>query len=139
MYKSYYYLNRLTIELKSLLSGTKILSIFSQEKDRLIIHLFKDEDIYLEFSVNHSEPYINVRNKFSRARKNTITFFDELLDATINNILIACDDRIIRIVTDNGDLFFTIRGKYTNLYMKFNNNIQSFKNEDEEILSQSLN
>ena len=138
MYKSYYYLNRLTIELKSLLSGKKILSIFSQEKDRLIIHLFKDEDIYLEFSVNHSEPYINVRNKFSRARKNTITFFDELLDATINNVLIACDDRIIRIVTDKGDLFFAIRGKYTNLYLKFNNSIQSFKNEDEGILSRFL-
>ena len=109
MYKSYYYLNRLTLELKSLLPGKKILNIFSQEKDRLIIHLFKDEDVFLELSVNHSEPFINVRNKFSRARKNTITFFDELLGAVIDNVLIACDDRIIRIVTDKGDLFFAIR------------------------------
>ncbi len=138
MYKSYYYLNRLTIELKSLLSGKKILSIFSQEKDRLIIHLFKDEDIYMEFSVNHSEPFINVRSKFSRARKNTVTFFDELIEAVIDNVLIACDDRIIRIVTDKGDLFFTIRGKYTNLFLKSNNGIQSFKNEDEGILSRTL-
>ena len=122
MYKSYYYLNRLTLELKSLLPGKKILNIFSQEKDRLIIHLFKDEDVFLELSVNHSEPFINVRNKFSRARKNTITFFDELLGAVIDNVLIACDDRIIRIVTDKGDLFFAIRGKYTNLFFKLGNN-----------------
>ncbi|MDP2365199.1 MAG: hypothetical protein Q8M94_15710, partial [Ignavibacteria bacterium] len=93
MYKNYYYLNRLTLELRSLLTGKKILSIFSQVKDRLIIHLFNDEDIFLEISVNHSEPFINVRNRFSRARKNTITFFDELLEATINDVLIACDDR----------------------------------------------
>lgn len=135
MYKSYYYLNRLTLELEYLLAGKKILSIFSQEKDRLIIHLSEDEDIFLEISVNHSEPFINVRNRFSRAHKNTVTFFDELLQATISVVLIACDDRIIRIVTDKGDLIFTIRGKYTNLFFMSANGIQSFKSEDEEILS----
>ena len=138
MYKSYYYLNRLALELNSLISGKKILNIFSQEKDRLILHLFKDEDIFLEISVNHSEPYINVRNRFSRAKKNTITFFDELLNATIISVLLASDDRIIKIVTESADLFFAIRGKYTNLFYTPGNSIRSFKHEDEEILSAFL-
>ena len=138
MYKSYYYLNRLILELRAFLPGNKILNIFSQEKDRLIIHLFKDGDIFLEISVNHSEPFINVRNKFSRARKNTIAFFDGLCDAIVNNVLIALDDRILKIVTDRGDLFFAIRGKYTNLFFQSENGIQSFKNEDKEVLSQFL-
>ena len=138
MYKSYYYLNRLTLELEYLLAGKKILSIFSQEKDQLIIHLSEDEDIFLEISVNHSKPFINVRNRFSRARKNTVTFFNELLQATISVVLIACDDRIIRIFTDKGDLVFAIRGKYTNLFFMSANGIQSFKSEDEEILSKFL-
>jgi len=138
MYKTYYYLNRLTLELNSLISGKKILSIFSQEKDRLILHLSKDEDLFMEISVNHSEPYINIRNRFSRAKKNTITFFDELLNAAIISVSIASDDRIIKILTESGDLFFAIRGKYTNLFYTTGMGIQPFKNEDEEILSQFL-
>jgi predicted ribosome quality control (RQC) complex YloA/Tae2 family protein len=138
MYNSYYYLNRLAIELNSLISGKKILNIFSQEKDRLILQLFKDADIFLEISVNHSEPYINVRNKFSRAKKNTITFFDELLNATIISVLLASDDRIIKIVTENGELLFAIRGKYTNLFYTHGTSIRSFKHEDKEILSAFL-
>ncbi len=138
MYKSYYYLNRLTLELNSLISGKKILSIFSQEKDRLILHLFDDEDTFLEISVNHSEPYLNIRNRYSRAKKNTITFFDELAGKTIISVLIASDDRIIKIVTEKGDLLFAIRGKYTNLFYTLEKNIQSFKNEDKEILAQFL-
>ena len=81
---------------------------------------------------------LRFRKKYSRARKNTITFFDELIGATIKDVLIASDDRIIRIVTDKGDLIFAIRGKYTNLFYVSENDIQSFKNEDGEILSKFL-
>ncbi len=88
----------------------------------------------IEISVNHSDPYINVRNKFSRAKKNTIGFFIELVNNKIKEVLIASDDRIIKIVTDFGDLLFAIRGKHTNIF--FNSNIlSSFKNETEENLT----
>jgi len=133
MHRSYYYLNRLTLELNTILSGKKIVSIFSQDKDRLIVQLAGPEELFIEFSVNHSEPFINVRNKFARARKNTIEFFSELISKTIKEVLIASDDRIIKLVTDTGDLIFAIRGKYTNLF--FNSiNLISFKNESEENL-----
>ncbi|MEO8231382.1 MAG: NFACT RNA binding domain-containing protein [Ignavibacteriota bacterium] len=133
MYKSYYYLNRLTIELNSILVGRNIINIFSQEKDRLIIELDGNEELFLEVSVNHSEPFINIRNRFSRAKKNTIGFFNSLLNKTIKQVLIASDDRIIKIVTNGGDLFFAIRGKYTNLFFK-SETLTSFKNETEENL-----
>jgi len=110
-----------------------IVSIFSQEKDRLIIELDGNEELFLEVSVNHSEPFINVRNRFSRAKKNTIEFFSSLISKTIQNVLIASDDRIIKIVTNGGDLFFAIRGKYTNLFFK-SETLISFKNETEENL-----
>lgn len=134
MYKSYYYLNRLTLELNNILAGKRIANIFSQEKDRLIIQLDDQDELYLEISVNHSDPYINVRNKFSRAKKNTIGFFSELVNNKIKEVLIASDDRIIKIVTDFGDLFFAIRGKHTNIF--FNSNIlSSFKNETKDNLT----
>ena len=97
MYKSYYYLNRLTLELNNILAGKRIANVFSQEKDRLIIQLDDQDELYLEISVNHSDPYINVRNKFSRAKKNTIGFFSELVNNKIKEVLIASDDRIIKM------------------------------------------
>jgi predicted ribosome quality control (RQC) complex YloA/Tae2 family protein len=133
VYKSYYYLNRLTLELNSLISGKKIVSIFSQDKDRLVIHLDGTSELFIEVSVNHSYPYITIKDKFSRAKKNTIDFFSELTNKTIIEVLIASDDRIIKITTDSGNLIFTIRGKYTNLF--FNSGfLLPFKNESEENL-----
>ncbi len=133
MYKSYYYLNRLTLELNSLISGKKIVSIFSQDKDRLVIHLDGTSELFIEVSVNHSYPYITIKDKFSRAKRNTIDFFPELTKKTIQEVLIASDDRIIKITTDSGDLIFAIRGKYTNLF--FNSYfLLPFKNESEENL-----
>ena len=58
-------------------------------------------------------------HKYSRAKKNTIEFFNELISKTIKEVLIASDDRIIKITTDEGDLIFAIRGKYTNLFFQF--------------------
>ena len=130
MFKSYYFLNRLVLELKQIIANKRILEIFSQEKDKLIIHLQNDEDLYLEISVNHSEPFVTLRNKFSRARKNTINFFPELSNAIIKDVLIAADDRIILISTNNGEIYFTIRGQFTNVFFISGNNIESFKKED---------
>ncbi len=133
MYKSYYYLNRLTLELNSILPGRRIVSIFSQDKDRLMIQLNGSEELFIEFSVNHSEPFINIRTKYSRAKKNTIEFFSELVSKAIKEVLISSDDRIVKITTDNGDLIFAIRGKYTNLFFN-SKNLLPFKNEGEENL-----
>ncbi|HCY76082.1 MAG TPA: hypothetical protein DHV28_09195 [Ignavibacteriales bacterium] len=133
MYKSYYYLNRLIVELNNILVGKKILNIFSQDKDRLIIEIDGKDELFIEMSVNHSDPYINIRERFSRAKKNTIGFFQDLINTTIKNVLIASDDRIIKFETDSGDLFFAIRGKFTNV---FSNSVEflSFKNENNENL-----
>lgn len=133
MYKSYFYLNRLTIELNSILVNKKIVSIFSQEKDRLIIQLDDTDPLYIEVSVNHSDPFINVRNRFSRAKKNTVDFFESLKGKTIAEVQIASDDRIIKIQTENEALFFAIRGKYTNLFFK-SDSLISFKYETEDNL-----
>jgi predicted ribosome quality control (RQC) complex YloA/Tae2 family protein len=134
MYKSYFYLNRLTIELNSILVNKKIVSIFSQEKDRLIIQLDDTDPLYIEVSVNHSDPFINIKNKFSRAKKNTVDLFSGLIDKTITNVQIASKDRIIKILTNDGEIYFAIRGKYTNLF--FNSaSLISFKDETEENLN----
>jgi len=131
MYKSYYYLNRLTIELRDLLSGKTIKSVFSQEKDHLIIEV---NDLFIDISVDHGEPYINIKYKFARAKKNTINFFEELIGTEVTDVQIPSCDRIIKITAGVYEIYFAIRGKYTNVFIISKVDIQSFKSEDEEYL-----
>jgi predicted ribosome quality control (RQC) complex YloA/Tae2 family protein len=138
MYKSYYFLNRYIIELRLKLDNKTITDIFSQEKDKLIFQLQNIDDIFLEISVNPSKPYLNLRNKFSRARKNTIDFFPQISGAVINDILIASDDRIILLSTSKGEIYFAIRGQHTNVFFVSKMNIKFFKKESDENLKKYL-
>lgn len=115
MYRNYYYLNRLVIEFCSVIIDGNILSVFSQEKDRLLLEFYKDEKYFIEFSTNQSFPYIQLRKKYTRSKKNTLDFFPSLNNSKILNIQIAKDDRVIRIAASAGDLYFMIRGNKTNV------------------------
>ena len=76
MIRNYFYLNRCSIEINKILAGAKIKQVFSQEKGKLVIACSKDETGYfLEFSVTPGQSFINLREKYSRAKKNTIDFF----------------------------------------------------------------
>lgn len=138
MYKSYYFLNRVAIELNNRLSGNIIKSIFSQEKDKLIIQCTNMFDGAVEISVNHAEPYITYRDKFARAKKNTVDIFSDLHGHKISSVSIADDDRVIKFQTSNGELYFAIRGKFTNIYFKNKSTINSFKDEDESSLNEII-
>ena len=122
MYQNYFFLNRLVLEADTILRGGTISEIFSQEKGTLIISFEKDrEAIFIEFSVVPGNSYLTIKNKFNRAKKNTITFFEEATNQKVKSISIANDDRIILIILERSELFFTIRGKYTNVFY-FNKN-----------------
>ena len=136
MYKNYFFLNRELVELNKLLMGFTIDSIFSQYKNLLVISCTKDEEIkYLEISTNPGDPYLHLRDNFSRAKKNTLDVFGEITSAIILSFQIAENDRIIVITTDKYVLYFPIRGKYTNVYLFDNNRIQTFKKSDKEIVT----
>ncbi len=136
MIKNYFYLNRFVIEAGRNLPGKKVYNIFTQEKDKLILEFGEEyEKMFLEMYVNPGQPHINIRTSYSRAKKNTIDVFSEARGQIISSIKIADNDRIIKIEFDNAAIFFTIRGKYTNvLFIKEDNTISSFKKFDEDIL-----
>ncbi|MEO8399839.1 MAG: NFACT RNA binding domain-containing protein [Ignavibacteriaceae bacterium] len=130
MFKNYFFLNKIIIEANKLLKAYLITNIFSQEKDKIIFELSnKIDQKYLEVSVNPVLAYITLKNNFHRAKKNTMDFFSKYLPAELISFQISEDDRIIKLKTKNGDFYFTIRGKYTNLFLIQNNEIaDSFKN-----------
>ncbi len=129
MYRNYFVLNRLVLELAPLLNGAVIMSAFSQEKDKLILQLFKNEDeFFLELSLNPGNPYLIYRESFNRAKKNTVDFFNDYFPQKVESVQIAKDDRIIRFLGESGSFYFAIRGKFTNFYFVNNEkNISSFE------------
>ncbi|MCX8105319.1 MAG: NFACT RNA binding domain-containing protein [Ignavibacterium album] len=128
MIKSYFFLNRQILELKEILLNKKVLSVFTQEKDKLVIEFEEDDQLYLEFCVNHSLPYIHLKDFYIRAKKNSLELFEFLKGKIITNVLIAESDRVVAITfNDTTTIFFTIRGKYTNVYLKHFDEFLSFK------------
>jgi len=112
MYKNYYYLNRLVIELNKFVPGSTLNECFSQESDRLVLSttLFA-----LIISANQNEPFIIKRDEFHKAKKNVLNFFPDYLPSNIQKVFIADDDRIILFLLDKGNLYFLMRGKDTNV------------------------
>ena len=141
MIQNYFFLNRLILEANEILRDTVIQEIFSQEKGTLVINCgMSDEDFYIEISVIPGNSYFTIKNKYARAKKNTINFFDDVVNQNIDSIEIASDDRIIKLKLDKSDIYFTIRGKFTNVYyFDKNQHFFTFKSSEEEILMQTMN
>ncbi len=135
MYKNYFFLNREIVELNKTYTGYNIISIFSQYKNLLMIECRKDDEkIFLEISTNPGDPYLHVRENFSRAKRNTLDVFGEIPIANILSFEIAEFDRVIKIQTDKFHLYFTIRGKYTNVYLLYNKLTKTFKKTEEDVV-----
>lgn len=136
MLQNYFFLNRFLIEVREFLHDSRIDEIFSQEKSKLVIVVSKNSDkYYLELCVIPGNSYLNIRKNYSRARKNTVNFFNEAVNDKVRSFEIANDDRIIKIKCSYTEIFFAIRGKFTNVFcIGETDNLLSFKSADEQIL-----
>lgn len=135
MIKSYFFLNRQILDVKDSILNKKILEAFTQEKEKLVIEFEDEDNLYLEFCVNHSLPYYLIKDFYVRSKKNSLDFFDNLRNKKIIDLLIANDDRVVAfLLDDNSVLYFTIRGNLTNVYYKTSSEFLSFKRIDEKDL-----
>jgi len=143
MFRNYFYLNRFITEANELLRNYKLTSIFTQEKDRLLLEFkFGTDEKYIEISVNPAFPFITLKRSYHRAKKNTIDFFTDdsgILPSPLLSFEIAGTDRVIKINTENIKLFFAIRGKYTNVFFVHGDaQIDLFKKNEEDAAYQFL-
>jgi predicted ribosome quality control (RQC) complex YloA/Tae2 family protein len=138
MFRNYFYLNRFVTEANDILRNYKLTSIFTQEKDRLLLEFkFGTDEKYIELSVNPGFPFITLKRSYHRAKKNTIDFFNDdnsgILPSTLLSFEIAGTDRIIKINTEKLTLFFAIRGKYTNVFfIRKDSSVVLFKKNEED-------
>lgn len=136
MLQNYFFLNRFILEIQPFLIDSTIEELFSQEKSKLIIMLSKSDQIFaLELCVIPGNSYLNLRQNYSRAKKNTVNFFNDLSGKKISSIEIADNDRIVKIGCSNSNIYFAIRGKYTNIFYSDNEHpLRAFKSIDEQNL-----
>lgn len=136
MYKNYFILNRIILELNTLLKESAITEVFSQEKDKLVLKCKGKEEKYTEISVNPGEPYITLRTEYHRAGKNSIGLFEEHLPQKIIRFEISDHDRIIRLRCETVNFYFLVRGKYSNVYLEGSRSaLVPFKRTDEAYLT----
>ncbi len=119
MFKNYLYLLRSVHELSHLVKNETILEIYTQEKDKLFMHITHEdsEKFHLIISTHPQLSYITTKSDHSKAKKNTKNFFKEYLTDKILSVSIAENDRIIKIGCDRSELYFLVRGSGTNVIL----------------------
>ncbi len=131
MLNNFYTLLDLADSFKSLI-GTKVIEIFSQEKDSVVLCFYDGLNLkYLYFSASTTLPTIYIDNNFKRKSHNTINLMHELLGDYLQNVSIVENDRIIAFNFIKYDLYFHIfSGVASNVYFcdKNKNIIFYFKN-----------
>jgi predicted ribosome quality control (RQC) complex YloA/Tae2 family protein len=143
MYKNFFFLNKFAIEANNELTSYSLTDAFSQDKEKLILSFQSGPIVkFIEISVNPGTPFIVLRNKYSRAKKNSVSFFKSILPLKILSVETALYDRIVKFNGDKCSLYFLIRGKHSNVVMLNDENIlYPFKNieeQTEELLKNEL-
>lgn len=136
LHKSYFYLLRAVKDLNSLITGSFIQEIYTQEKDKLFFRIPhpENDNFHLVVSTNPQDYSLQIKNDHHKAKKNTIDFFSSFLPQKINSVYIAKGDRVIKLKLESGNVFILFRGSLSNCFYEDNGVLISFKKIDEEKL-----
>lgn len=95
MHNNYFFLKKLAAELDTLLRGTQLLTCFSQEKDELVLGF--SGNVFLKCILKPDFSVLTVADDFSRARKNSVSLWEELYGNPVNEIRVFENERAVRI------------------------------------------
>lgn len=141
MFRNYFILNRFVLEANSSLIGYRIISAFTQEKEKLLFELSNGiQSKFIEISTSSHFEYITLRDNYSRAKRNTIDFFPNHIPSAIVSFEISDSDRVIKIHLDNTAIYFFLRGKYSNVILidQFNM-VEVFKKQTDLFITELVN
>ncbi|WP_367916328.1 NFACT RNA binding domain-containing protein [Leadbetterella sp. DM7] len=146
MHNNYFFLRKLAAALNGLLSGTQLLTCFSQEKDELVLGF--SNNVYLKCILKPDFSSVTVADEFSRARKNSVSLWEELYGNTVNEIRVFENERAVKIALGqeftlviklfgNRPNFLVYRGN--TLTAMFNNKLLTDKTLKPEDFDRELN
>jgi len=130
MFRDYLYFFRCVEELKECFLNSEITEAFSQQKDTLLLHFPSIEypSRHLSISLVPQKQYLLIKNDFHRAKKNTVSFFDDLFPSKLLRIKIALFERSIKFYFNDFDLVVVIKGNESNVILiRDDKIISSFK------------
>lgn len=136
MFNNYLYLIRSVFELNQIASNASIRGIYTQEKNKLFIHVPISEllDNHFVISVASNHSYLARKTTHYKSKKNVMDFFSEFIPDRILSFSIAVNDRILKINLEKSNIFFLIRGANSNIILIKGEKISSFKKESQEAL-----
>ena len=138
MYKNYFYLLRASQELNSILSGKKLFECYTQERDKLFLHIPLDEFSHFHFiiSTNPQEFHFYFKEEHRKAKKNTADFFGDLLPQKIKEVKMALGERIIAFELESGTFYILFRGNKSNcFFFDAESNLHPFKKISDDHLA----
>ena len=141
MFRSYFYLCRGARELNSLLKRKTIIDVYTQERDRMFMHIplddLQEHHVIIDCSPNLSHIYR--RERHFKAKKNTFSLFNGYFPDEIRGIKIALNDRKIIFELSNSTLLFSIEGSASNVFLFNKSGIIPFKKTDDADIKLPLN
>ena len=131
MIRNYYTIIKAINELKSLI-GCKIISVFSQERNSIIIEFIDSIQVYyVQYNISSQNCSLFINSNFSRAKKNVIELFQSVVGEHLQDIQLIENDRIVTFSLTNTDLVFYLFGAPKSNMIAINKEsviIDSFKN-----------
>lgn len=146
MHNNYFFIRKLSTQLKEILVGATLVECFSQNKDELIMAfaLANKEDFYIQAHLTGNFSCLYFPKDFNRAKKNSVSLFQELIGSKVSDIIQASNERAFTInFQSNFQVLFKLFGNRSNIVVYKNFEVlKLFKNSlknDKEISINSLN
>ena len=120
MHNNYFFLRKLAGELNALLSGSELVTCFSQDKGEVVMGF--SGDIYLKCILKPDFSGLTLIHDFSRARKNSVSLWEELYGEKVREISVFDNERAVKIrLGQNYLLVIKLFGNRPNLLVYKNN------------------
>lgn len=120
MHNNYHFLKKLAEELNMLLVGTELLTCFSQEKDEVVLGF--SNQAFLKCILKPDFSAVTVVNDFNRARKNSVSLWEELYELKIQKVEVFSFERAIKLVLEQN---------YTLVIKLFRPNLLIYKDNEQ--------
>ncbi|AMM52557.1 hypothetical protein TH61_17105 [Rufibacter sp. DG15C] len=119
MHQNSYFLKQLAQKLHTLLSGSTCASMFSQEKDELMLEFtYEDQSIFLKAIQTPTFSSLQIPQSFNRARQNSVDLFAPLIGQKVLEVVSHKQERSFYITfTEGKTLLFKLFGNRSNVVL----------------------
>ncbi len=128
MHNNFYLLRQLATELHQQLEGAMLVECFSQNKDELIL-IFQKKNrnaFYIQAHLTNQFSILNFPTEFRRAKRNTISLFEELNMLAVKSVTVAQHERAFVIsLAKEFQLIFKLYGNHANVAVCKSNVVKS--------------